>query len=235
MTGSVVLDAAGRRRSPVTMPGYHRGRPPRNKGMRYPADPPTVEEIVSVMRAAGDHADGVRLRAVIVILWRSGLRIGEALDLAESDLDRNRGAILVRAGKGGKRREVGMDRWAWEQLQPWLQLRAELPVGALLCVIHGPTSGRRWEPSAARKQLRRTAAATGVRRRFAPHQLRHAHAVEMAHEGVSLVVIQRQLGHVNLGITSVYLQGIDSSEIIETVHARRAPMISANAGLRTMP
>jgi site-specific recombinase XerD len=43
----------------------------------------------------------------------------------------------------------------------------------------------------------------GGRRRFAPHRLRHAHAVEMAREGVSLNVIQRQLGHANLGITSV--------------------------------
>ena len=60
---------------------------------------------------------------------------------------------------------------------------------------------------------------------LAPHQLRHAHAVEMAHEGVPLIVIQRQLGHSNLGITSIYLQGIDNAEIIETVHARRAPMI----------
>ncbi|MGH3026772.1 MAG: tyrosine-type recombinase/integrase, partial [Gaiellaceae bacterium] len=41
----------------------------------------------------------------------------------------------------------------------------------------------------------RTAATAGVRRRFAPHQLRHAHAVEMSREGVPLVVIQRQLGH----------------------------------------
>ncbi len=68
-------------------------------------------------------------------------------------------------------------------------------------------------------------------RRFAPHQMRHAHAVEMAHEGVPLVVIQRQLGHVNLGITSVYLQGIDSSEIVDAVHRRRSPVISASAGL----
>jgi hypothetical protein len=42
-------------------------------------------------------------------------------------------------------------------------------VGALLCVIRGATAGRHWEPSAARKQLRRTAALAGVRRRFAPH------------------------------------------------------------------
>jgi hypothetical protein len=53
-----LLDAAGRRRSPATMPAFHAGRPPRNKGMRYPADPPTVEEIVAVMRAAAETMHG---------------------------------------------------------------------------------------------------------------------------------------------------------------------------------
>ncbi|MDQ6775300.1 MAG: tyrosine-type recombinase/integrase [Actinomycetota bacterium] len=98
---TVLLNAAGHRRSPATMPGYHRGRPPRNKGEEYPADPPTVEEIVAVMRAVGDRRDGHRLRALIVLLWRAGLRISEALALQESDLDRGRGAVLVRRGKGG--------------------------------------------------------------------------------------------------------------------------------------
>ena len=64
---SVLLDAAGHRRSPATIPGYHRGRPPRNKGEQYPADPPTVEEIVAVMRTVGDDAHGERLRALIVL------------------------------------------------------------------------------------------------------------------------------------------------------------------------
>ena len=72
----------------------------------------------------------------------------------------------------------------------------------------------------------------GVRRRFAPHQLRHAHAVEMSREGVPLLVIQRQLGHADLGITSAYLRGIDNTEIIHTVHERPAPMIPATSGLR---
>jgi hypothetical protein len=58
---SQMFDAAGRRRSPATMPGFRAGRPPRNKGVRYPADPPTVEEIVSVMRSAGDSLQGQRL------------------------------------------------------------------------------------------------------------------------------------------------------------------------------
>jgi integrase len=99
---SALYDAAGHRRSPVTMPGFHEGRAPRNKGRRYPADPPTVEEIIAVMRAAGTGADGARLRALIVILWRAGLRIGEALGLAETDLDASRGAVLIRRGKGGR-------------------------------------------------------------------------------------------------------------------------------------
>jgi site-specific recombinase XerD len=227
-----LLDRAGRRRSPATRPEFHAGRAPGNKGLRYPADPPKVEEIVAVMRAAGDRAHGHRLRGLISILRRSGLRIQEALALSEGDLDHRRGSLLVRRGKGGRRREVGMDALGWEQLQPWLDLRSELPIGPLLCVINGTTRGRRWSPAAARAELRRAAAAAGVRRRFAPHQLRHAHAVEMAREGVPLIVIQRQLGHSNLGITSIYLQGIDSGEIIETVHARPAPMIPVSASLR---
>jgi hypothetical protein len=61
----VLLDAAGRRRSPATMPGFHTGRPPRNKGLRYPPDPPSVAEIIAVMRTAGDSAEGLRLRACL--------------------------------------------------------------------------------------------------------------------------------------------------------------------------
>ena len=231
MPFTVQLDTCGRRRSPATLSSFHQGRPPRNKGQRYPADPPTVEEIIAVMDAAGHDAEAVRLRGLIVVLWRAGLRISEALALSESDLDPVRGAVLVRRGKGGKRREVGMDRWAWDQLAPWLQVRAELPVGALFCVLRGPTNGRPWAPAGVRAQLHAAAARAGVRRRFAPHQLRHAHAVEMSREGVPLLIIQRQLGHADLAITSVYLRGIDNTEIVHAVHERPAPMIPASLGL----
>jgi hypothetical protein len=64
VTVPVLIDSAGRRRSPATMPGYHAGWAPRNKGMRYPADPPTVEEIVAVMRRTGQDHPGWRLRAI---------------------------------------------------------------------------------------------------------------------------------------------------------------------------
>ena len=204
---------------------------PGSKGRRYPADPPRVEEIVAVMRQAGTDLYGRRLRGLIIVLWRAGLRISEALALTESDLEVIRGSVLVRRGKGGRRREVGMDEWAWDQLRPWLEARVSFPVGPLFCVINGPTCGRAWSSSQVRIGLRRTAVRAGVRRRFVPHQLRHAHAVEMAREGVPLNIIQRQLGHANLGVTSIYLQGIDSGEIIETVRSRRPPVIPAGAAL----
>jgi hypothetical protein len=55
-----------------------------------------------------------------------------------------------------------MDRWAWQQLDLSLELRPSLSAGAPLCVIHGPTSGRHWEASAARKRLKQAAETAGV-------------------------------------------------------------------------
>lgn len=231
MPDPVLIDAAGRRRSQVTLPGYLSGRAPHNKGMRYPADPPRVEEIIAVMRQAGEDRHGLRVRAVIAVLWRAGLRISEALALSETDVDPRRGSVLIRHGKNDKRREAGMDEWGFEHLNRWLEQRVQLPVGPLFCIIDGPTRGRAWPATAVRGELRTLAAQAAVRRRFAPHQLRHAHAVELAREGVPVNIIQRQLGHTDLGTTSTYLQGIDPSEIVNAVHARRAPMMPASAAL----
>jgi Phage integrase family len=180
-------------------PAFTKGRPPRNKGLQYPADPPTVEEIIAAMHAAGDDADAVRLRGLIVVLWRAGLRISEALALTESDLDPNRGAILVRRGKGGKRREVGMDRWAWEQWSPGCSGAPHSRSVRCSAYYEAHSLGRAWASAGVRSQLHHAATRAGVRRRFAPHQLRHAHAVEMSREGVPLLVIQRQLGHADFG------------------------------------
>jgi integrase len=89
------------------MPGYHAGRAPRNKGQLYPADPPTVEEIIAVMREAADDRHGFRVRALIGVLWRSGLRIQEALALGERDLDPRRGSLLVREDRPAGCADVG--------------------------------------------------------------------------------------------------------------------------------
>ena len=125
-----------------------------------------------------------------------------------------------------------MDQWGWQLLRPWLAYRVPDPRRPAVlrhrrCHARPAADDDKRAPAATahRRQGRRAAALRAA-------SAGHAHAVEMAREGVPLNVIQRQLGRVNLGITSVYLQGIDNAEIIDTVHSRRAPMIPASAGLR---
>jgi Phage integrase family len=185
------------------------------------------------MRQAAADRHGWRLRAMMVVLWRAGLRVQEALALAEHDLDPRRESVLVRNGKGGRRREVGINEWGWEQLRPWLSSRAELPLGPLFCIIDGPTRGRAWSGAAVRSEFRRLAAQAGLRRRFAPHQLRHGHALELA---------ARASGSTSLSASS----GTPTSArprstckesprgIIATVRTRRAPMMSASARAATL-
>ena len=81
------------------------------------------------MRQAGQDRHGHRLNALIVVLWRAGLRINEALSLIETDLDHRRGSILIRHGKNDRRREVGIDAWAWRAIEPWLADRLQLRSG----------------------------------------------------------------------------------------------------------
>jgi integrase len=211
-----------------TLPHFHAGRPPRNKEIRYPADPPRVEEIVAVMRQAGNGVHGARIRGLIVVLWRAGLRISEAFDLAEADLDPDRAALLVRRGKGGKRREAGMDDWGWDQLRPWLEHRGLMPVGPLFCVVNGPTRGRPWSGSAAREQLRRLAVAAGGE---APVCAPPTAPRPRGRDGARGRAVERDPAPARSRQPRRDLQGIDNTEVISTIHARRAPTMPASAGL----
>jgi len=83
--------------------------------MQYPPDPPRAEEIVLVMRQAGDDRHGLRVRALVAVLWRGGLRTSEALALNETDIDERRGSLLIRHGKG--------DICCYRHMPPYVALR----------------------------------------------------------------------------------------------------------------
>src|SRR5437899_4961468 len=228
-----LLDVCGRRRSPATIPGYNAGRPPATKGRRYPADPIAVEDIALLLwacKAASTdrrhQLSALRLRALIAVLWRSGLRISEALDLEERDLNRREHAITVRHGKGDKRRISAMDDWGWRELDHWLAVRRDLKLGQVFCILSGPTEGRSMSGTDTRRQLRELGAAAGLRRRINPHAFRHQHAVELWREGVDVYAIQRQLGHARLDVTAEYLRGIAPMELLGPIGQRRAPTIA---------
>jgi integrase len=188
-----------------------------------------VEEIIAVTRVAGESAEGVRLCGIIVVLWPAGPRISEALALNETDLDPDRGSPIVRHGK-----RDSAARWGWTGGRGHTSPHGSKSAsrcrsgGCSASFAARPAGGHALRPGSARPAAQ-CSPQRRVRRRFAPHQLRDAHAVEMSREGISLIVIQRQLGHADLAITSRYLRGIDNAEIIAAVHDRPAPMIPADS------
>lgn len=227
----VLTDVLGRKRSPAATPGYFAGRAPANKGITYTKDPLTTADIKQLMEACPHDPSGQRLRALILVLWRAGLRCAEALALLESDLDPRAGTVFVRNGKGGKSRTVGIDDWVWEQLQPWLTARQAYPSGPLFCVIEGPTAGlRAWDGSSVRARLRKLGKEAGVRKRCNPHTFRHTMTVELVTEEKSMVTLQRQLGHTNLAVTTVYVQGFPQRQVIDAIRSRPMPTLPAFGG-----
>lgn len=204
-----------------------------NKGRRFPADPPPVEAIASMMAACTPHLPGrhgeltaLRNRALIAVMWRTGLRISEAVALEDRDMRRQDLAVVVRHGKGDKRRITAMDEWGWRELEHWQAVRnAELPPGAIFCVVRGTTAGRRLSTTDARRIFRETAERAGVGRRVNPHSLRHAFAVELWREGIPEYVIQQSLGHARLDVTATYLRGIAPLEIFDRIGHRQPPMM----------
>lgn len=217
----------GRRLSPICQPGYRKGLKPPNFKKRYPASPPTPDEMLRIL----DECDistkrGVRNRALLTTLWRSGLRISEALALLPHEVDFQHHTVTVMSGKGGKRRVSGIDKYALAEISRWLMCRAMLnvPEGSpLFCTVNAPTAGNPVHPAYVRTLLRTIRVRAKVPHRVAPHQLRHSHAAELAREGVAVPLISRQLGHSNISTTATYLVSIAPQEVIDVIAVRPAP------------
>lgn len=228
-----LLDKLGRKRSPATTPGFRKGIPNGNKGKRFRPETLTADEVMLLISGQNRRsAAGLRHRALIALLWRSGLRIQEALDLEIRDLNYGAATIHVRRGKGDKDRRVVMDPFGWEYIAPWLAKRATLDGvhpdhGYVFCVANGPTKGQHAMcSSAVRTMLKKTALMSGMTRRVAPHLLRHTHACELFDEGVDLRVIQKQLGHANLAVTDRYVNHLSPKAQQEAICARAAPVLA---------
>lgn len=219
--------APARGRSYITMPGYRLGMEPPNKGRTFPAELLTRDEISRLLGACSRRGSaGLRMRALIVLLYRSGLRISEALDLEVKDIDRDHGTVTVLHGKGDRRRTVGIDAQALAVVEDWLDRRRELGLprgGLVFCILsRGPRFGARQYASVVRVALKRAAEQAGIEKRVHAHGLRHTHAAELAREGVPLHVIRRQLGHADLGTTARYIDHLTPQDVIDAIHQRPA-------------
>ena len=189
-------------------------------GSRLDADLLTNEEIELLMRQCSRRAPtGVRNRALIAVLWRCGLRIGEALALAVKDLDPDSGTLVVQPGKGGKRRVVGVDAGTVALLGRWLEVRLRRGIpggGPLFCTLAGRPVGQ----SYIRHLLPRLARKAGIERRVHAHGLRHAFAVDLVRSGAPLYVVRDALGHASVSTTQIYLSRVSAHEAVEAMRNR---------------
>jgi len=178
---------------------------------RRPPEVLTEPEAIALIKACSTRAPtGVRNRALIAVLWRSGLRISEALALELRDVDLQAGSLRVRHGKGDKSRTVGVDEQTSALLARWLDRRRKLSPG-----------GSRMDTSYVRHLLPRLAAKAGLDRRVHAHGLRHTYASELAREHTPINVIRDALGHTSLAVTDRYLRDVAPMHVIDTIRARR--------------
>lgn len=189
--------------------------------LRRPPEVLSEAEAIALIRACSARAPtGIRNRALIAVLWRSGLRISEALALELRDLDLEAGTIRVRHGKGDKSRTVGVDEQTAAMLARWIDRRRSLSPGArspIFCTL----KGGRLDTSYVRHLLPRLAARAGIQRRVHAHGLRHTYAAELAREQTPINVIRDALGHTSLAVTDRYLRDVAPTHVIDTIRARR--------------
>ncbi len=191
----------------------------RNRGERLPGEVLAPADIRALLRACNQGATGARNRALLVVLWRGGLRIAEALALRPVDLDAAAGLVRVRRGKGGRPRHVGLDPEAFAAVDAWAGRRSALGIGGrapLFCTLRGGPL----DPGYCRHMVKRLARRAGIRRRVHLHGFRHTHAVELVREGAPLHEVQAQLGHSSLAVTSRYLAHVTPEDLAARARGR---------------
>lgn len=189
-----------------------------NAGKKFPPEVLSEAEVRALMAGCGKRPPtGVRNRALIALLWRSGLRISEALALKPSDVEGT--TVRVANGKGGKFRIVGINEEASALVGRWMEVRAARGFTGrqtLFCTLSGGPVAPRY----VRNLLRRLARKAGIERRVHPHAFRHTLASELVAEGVPVWSIQQALGHSSLDGTAHYLQRIAPHELVDLMAGR---------------
>jgi integrase len=213
-----------------------KGQKPPNAGKRYPAQVLSRSNLDKLLTAVDENArfDDIRFRnrALITVLWRSGLRIAEALALTLADLDMEAGEIHVRKAKSTAGvRCLGIDPTAAEALELWLDHRPDVKLPwVFLSSKHGGGGGGKLAYSTVADFCKQTARQAGVEVRVHPHGFRHTFATELHREGVPVAVLSAALGHANAEITMHYAaHTLDRLEASHAMQRRAAPARGSTA------
>jgi site-specific recombinase XerD len=193
-----------------------------NKGQEYPAQPLTPGEVQQLLDACTRGVTGVRNRAMITLLYRSGLRVSELLSLKPSSIDLANRSIRLLDTKSGKPQTRGFHPGADDALARWLERRAtlSLPKGAaLFCTLDGSSVSDDY----VRVMLKRLAVKAGIEKRVHPHGLRHTFAVQLEAAGTPVTVISKLLGHSSVAVTATYLDHLTNHQAVSALAAVDLP------------
>lgn len=189
------------------------------RGRRFPPEVLSDREFRTLLDACGLSPIGLRNRALLVVMYRSGLRVREAVSLHAKDLDLDAGVVRVLWAKGGRSRTVGIDPAAATEVARWLAARAALRVPPGSPLFCGP-GGRAITPGYIRHLLPGLARLAGIAKRVHAHGFRHTHAAQLRAEGVDVAIISRQLGHRSILTTIRYLDHLNPTAVIDAMRKR---------------
>jgi site-specific recombinase XerD len=161
-----------------------------------------------------------------MLLWRSGLRCGEALALMPKDVDLEGGRIAVLHGKGDRARIVGIDPAACAVIEIWARERRQLGLTGrqpFFCVVAEPTRGLPVQSAYVRDLLRDLALKAGVDKRVHAHGLRHTYASYLIEHGAPIHHIRRSLGHSSLAVTERYADHLNPVEVVDRMRSIEWP------------
>lgn len=185
----------------------------------------TVEEINAMVEAADERSDiGRRNRAIIEMLYGSGLRVSELCALEMNRVHLNEGVLTV-LGKGSKERMVPMSPEGIERTREYLANTEITPARGHEGFVFHNYRGERISRVSVFKIVKQLALDAGIHKTISPHTLRHSFATHLLEGGANLRAIQMMLGHESIATTEIYLH-LDTTRLRDEIlshHPRNRP------------
>ena len=196
------------------------------RGIRAPRPPRDLprtldlDQVTRLLDIPEDDAAACRDRAMLELMYSSGLRLGELTDLEVGGIDLRQGLMRV-TGKGRKERILPVGGKAVEAVQRWLRRRAELAAPEETALFVG-ARGRRIAASTVQERIACWARRAGLPGHVHPHMLRHSFATHMLESSGDLRAVQELLGHADISTTQVYthLDFQHLAEVYDRAHPR---------------
>lgn len=188
-----------------------------------------VDQAAHLVEIPGNHDEAVRDRAIMELMYSSGLRLAELVGLDCGDVDMQDATVRV-TGKGAKTRVLPVGRKALAALQAWLQRRHLQNGAAGTTALFLGRGGRRIAARTIQERLRRHALAQGLAVPVHPHMLRHSFASHVLESSGDLRAVQELLGHANIATTQIYthLDFQHLAKVYDAAHPRARKKGSAD-------